>query len=111
MNTELGKISQVKFGYGGYQDMQFGLSLTFESKGWGVSTFIGSSWSIDMEVSEHSQWTEEDRDKGFARTMRKLNEYMKDAKVKDVYQLKGIPVEVTFDCNELDSWRILTEVL
>jgi hypothetical protein len=36
---------------------------------------------------------------------------LKDAKVNSVDELKGKPVEVTFDGNMLKEWRILTEVL
>jgi hypothetical protein len=43
--------------------------------------------------------------------MRYVSSLLKDAKVNSVDQLKGKPVEVTFDGNMLKSWRILTEVL
>ena len=112
MEKMLGKIENVRFGYVGYQDMMFGLSLTFTGKdGWGVSATVANSWSLDMDCPIHARWTEEDRDAGFAKTMRKINEIMKDAKVTDVHQLKGIPVEVTFEGKALKDWRILTEVL
>ncbi len=111
MKTELGKISAVRFGYCGYQDLQFGLSLTFEGKGFGVGHDITYAWSLDMECDEYCKWTEEDRDKGFAKIMREINEVMQKAKVHDVTKLKGIPVEITFDGNMLKSWRVLEEVL
>ena len=34
-----------------------------------------------------------------------------DAKVRNFYDLVGIPVEVTIEGNALSSWRVLTEVL
>jgi hypothetical protein len=43
--------------------------------------------------------------------MRFLSKLLKEAKVDSVDQLKGKPVEVTFDGNLLSEWRILTEVL
>ena len=58
MRKELGKISGVSFGWGGYQDACLGLSLSFSMKGSGVNTFIGD-WGI--EHSEYCKWSEEDR--------------------------------------------------
>jgi hypothetical protein len=43
--------------------------------------------------------------------MRLLSKLLKEAKVDSVEKLKGKPVEVTFDGNRLQEWRILTEVL
>jgi hypothetical protein len=43
--------------------------------------------------------------------MRYVSKLLKDAKVNSVDELKGKPVEVTFDGNMLKEWRILTEVL
>jgi hypothetical protein len=43
--------------------------------------------------------------------MRYVSKLLKDAKVSSVDELKGKPVEVTFDGNMLKEWRILTEVL
>jgi hypothetical protein len=107
---ELGKIESVSFGYGGYQGVMFGMSLTFEGKGWGVSTFDGF-WGPDIEVSGHTKWTEADRSKHYDEVMRKVAATLKQAKVKSVDDLKGIPVEVTFDQGTLVGWRILEEVL
>lgn len=108
MEKRLGKISSVHFGYVGYQDMQFGLQLEFQSQGWGVSTSISDAWALDIKPGP---WTEEDRDSGYAKTMRELNRIMREAKVYDVNRLKGIPVELTFEGNVLKDWRVLSEVL
>jgi hypothetical protein len=43
--------------------------------------------------------------------MRFLSKLLKDAKVRSVDKLKGIPVEAIFDGNVLKEWRVLTEVL
>jgi hypothetical protein len=111
MEKRLGKIESVRFGLGGYQDSQLGLSVTLSASGWGVSDFKGN-WDCErIKWSEHSKWTEEDRDKGYSETMRYLSKLLKDAKVDSVDKLKGVPVEVTFDGNMLKEWRILTEVL
>jgi hypothetical protein len=111
IETKLGKITRIKFGYVGYQDMQFGLYVEFSGDGWGVSTTISNAWSLDMEVGAYTKWTEADRDAGFARTMREVNRIMKEAKVTDVNGLAGIPVQITFENMMLKDWRVLTEVL
>lgn len=111
-NRELGKISKVYFGTGGYQDCMFGLTLTFEGKGWGVGEFISGGWDVErMPRSEYAQWTEEDREKLMVAMCRRISKLLSEAGVDDVSKLKGIPVEVIFENNTLKDWRILTEVL
>lgn len=111
MEKLLGKISSVYFGYVGYQDMQFGLFLSFSMGSRGVGATIAQGWCLDMECSEYCKWTEEDRDIGFAKTMREINSIMQKAKVKEIHELNGKPVEVILENNSLKSWRILEEVL
>ena len=108
----LGKISSVTFGYGGYQEVCFGLTLTFEFDSSGISTFIGT-WGIGTKVDKHTKWTEADRDKIFPDLVKEINSLLDKAKVKDIYQLKGVPVEVICGGtgSPLESWRILEEVL
>ncbi len=43
--------------------------------------------------------------------VRYISDLLDKAKVSDIYQLKGIPVEAEFEKNSLKNWRILTEVL
>lgn len=105
---QLGRISSARFGFGGYQDAMIGLSLTFEGEGWGVSHFDGG-WGISR--SEHCKWTEEDRIKSLGETVMNLKNTLTEAKVQDVSDLIGAPVEVQFDGNTLQTWRILKEVL
>ena len=112
-NTSLARIESVKFGFGGYQDAQFGLSLTFLSNGIGVSTFLGY-WSC--ERSENTKWTETDRITYFGELCMKIAKMLEIANISDVSELKGIPVELTWDGPSsigatLKDWRILTEVL
>lgn len=108
----LGKITKVSFGYGGYQDACFGLSLEFQFDGCcGVSTFIGN-WDAEiMECSKNAKWTEADRSKWHDDLVRKLSKLLKQAKKRDIYELKGVPVELTFENLTLKDWRILEEVL
>jgi hypothetical protein len=106
----LAKIESVSFGYGGYQEAQFGLSLVFKGQGWGISTFKGT-WSTDIEVTKHTKWNEADRSKDFDELVRFVNETLRKAKVRTVDELKNIPVEVTIEENTIKSWRVLEEVL
>lgn len=106
--TELGHISNATYGVGGYDDAEFGLSLTFEGKGWGVGTFSGG-WS--GSPTSGAKWDETEQDEWFAKTARLVIATLKDAKKNDVSKLVGAPVEVTFEGMILKSWRVLTEVL
>ncbi len=111
MEKRLGKITSVRFGLGGYQDAMLGLSIGLGDGSWGVSDFKGQWDAESIKRSEYTKWTEEDRDRGYSDTMRYLSKLLKEASVNNVADLKGIPVEVTFDGNLLKEWRILTEVL
>jgi len=111
MEKKLGKIESVRFGIGGYQDCQLGVHFTLGDGSWGVGD-SRSVWDPErIKCSEYSKWTEEDRNKSMNEIMRYVSSLLNDAKVSNVDQLKGIPVEVTFDGNLLKEWRILTEVL
>lgn len=105
---ELGKISAASFGWGGYQDCQVGLSLSFSMKGSGVNDFKGA-WGT--KHSEHCKWTEQDRLTELGKTAMELAGYLQKINGKDVSDLVGTPVELTFDGNLLKEWRILDEVL
>lgn len=106
----LGKIVDVKFGMAGH-DGGIGLQLEFNGE-WGGICY--SSWFWNPETVKHSKsskWIEEDRSKKFDEIVREIAKILKQAKVNDINQLKGIPVEVTLNDNMLVDWRILTEVL
>jgi hypothetical protein len=113
IEKHLGKIVSVKFGLGGYQNSMIGLSLSFECKdGVGCGTFIDSFWSpSQIKHSEHTKWTEEDRDKAMAKMLREVDKIMFQANVEDVTELLNKPVEITLENFSLKSWRILEEVL
>jgi len=112
LEKKIGKITNVKFGRGGYQDAMMGISVSLGSDkdSWSVGDFKGT-WGVDTEVSEYAKWTEEDRQKHFGEVMTFVNELLLKAKKYNVADLKGVPVEVTFEGNTLKSWRILEEVL
>lgn len=109
MTKELGKISSASFGMGGYQDCMIGLSLTFSTKGGGaVSTFLGA-WAA--ERSGTALWTEESRLQKIGAACMKLADLLKKTGKRDVAELAGAPVEITFDGNRMVDWRLLEEVL
>ena len=111
MEKRLGKIQSIKFGIGGYQDAMIGLHITLGSTGWGV-TDTKSAWDAEtVQHTEHCKWTEKDRDAQYAEILRYVSKLLNEANVTNVNDLKGKPVEVTFNGNLLKEWRILTEVL
>lgn len=108
---ELGKIEKISFGYGGYQDAQFGLNVQLSFGGCGTYVFIDGGWSEDVKVNSNTKWTEEDRSAQRVEMLKKINKFLKDAKVSTIDQLKDKPVEVTSENMMVKDWRILTEVL
>lgn len=108
MNTELGKIEAIRFGFGGYQDAQFGVSVTLSGPGWGVQDFRGH-WN--REPDKNCKWTKEQQNQSFLDVLWDIRKWLAEAKVDSLDKLKGKPVEVTFENGSLQTWRILTEVL
>jgi len=107
-DKSIGKISAVSFGFGGYQDVQFGITLS-------VDTEIGCAntgrWMWVNEPDKHTKWSTEDQSREYANIMRYVIKLMKDAKVSTVQELKGKPIEATWEGNWLTEIRILTEVI
>lgn len=108
MEKYLGKIEKASFGIGGYNDAQIGISFTLSGGGFGVGDFWGY-WSI--ERSAYTKWSEEDRSTHLGQTVMRIAKLLSDAKVDSVDRLKGVPIELIFKDNQLESWRILKEVL
>lgn len=107
-NKWLGRITKAEFGFGGYQEAMFGLSVTIESTGSGIGDFKGG-WAIDRP--ESAKWTEQDRRDHIFEAVWEVKDILSKAKRMHVSQLKGVPVEVTCEGNILKSWRVLEEVL
>jgi len=109
MEKILGKIEKVRYGFGGYDDAMFGLSLTFSMDGGkrGVSDFRGT-W---ITRSSNAQFSESEWLNSYTNTAVFIRDLLLQAKVKEISQLAGTPVEVEVDQNTLKSWRVLTEVL
>lgn len=112
IETKLGKIISVSFGYGGYENACLGLTIVLGSeKAWVTQEFSGT-WDSELyKPTEYTEWTEEDRDRTYSQTMRYLSKLLRDANVSSVEQLKNVPVEVKFKENKLYQWRILREVI
>lgn len=111
MSKQLGKISHVKFGIGGYQDCCLGIFFSFSFDGTGCNS-DKSAWDKNrIKHTAHSKWSEDDRSKQYAEIMRYVSDLLSDAKVESVDKLKGVPIEAEFDGMKLVSWRILKEVL
>lgn len=104
-----GKITNCGIGYCGYQRAGFGAWFILEGGGFGCGDDWWF-WGTDMNA-ENTKWTENERQLKFGEVMTKVNNLMRDAKVKDFDQLAGKPIEITSDGNRMVSWRILTEVL
>lgn len=105
---ELGRIESIVFGFGGYQDAMAGFSVTLCGKGWGVGDFKGT-WA--SSPSEGAKWTPGDQSHHFDTAFRWAMDLLRKARKSHLHELKGVPVEVTFEGNVLASWRILDEVL
>lgn len=111
MRQELGKIEKVRFGKMGRDDCMFGIQFTFRGPFGGVMDHIGPWDPEEIPVGQYTKWTEEERTQLLAEMCRKVSKLLTQAKVKDVHDLVGTPVELKFDGMQLKSWRILEEVL
>ena len=108
MRSELGKIRSIRYGFGGYQDVQFGLSVDLGGESWGVSDFWGG-WG--EPPSKYAEWTIEDQIKWHGETANRIADLCRKAKVRGVEELEGVPVQAFFEGMKLSSWRVLEEVL
>lgn len=111
VKKELGRISDVYFGLGGYQEAMIGIHLQFSFDCCGVGD-SKCAWDANcIKWSKSCEWSEKDRSAQYDEIVRFVSDLLSQAKVDDVAKLKGKPVELTFDGMSLKSWRILTEVL
>jgi len=108
LDVRLGKIQTASYGFGGYQDAQFGLSVTLGGEGWGVSDFWGT-WAAPP--AKYAKWTRHEQLEIHAKTAERIRDLCEKAKVRTVDELKNVPVQAAFDGNLLRSWRVLEEVL
>lgn len=109
MEKRIGKIQGISFGFGGYDDAMVGVSVTLGSDKdcWGVGDFKGT-WATR---SDGAKWTVADQVKIWGDTVLWVRDILSEAKKKSIEDLKGVPVEVTFEDDTIKSWRVLTEVV
>lgn len=108
----LGKIKSVKFGIIS-NEFQMGIELGLGSDvgSWGV-TYTKGFHDFNRNVhTDYCNWTPESNNYQMLETMKYISDLLEDAKVSNVSDLKGKPVEVTFENNMIKSWRILKEVI
>ncbi len=105
---EFGRIIKVGYGFGGYQDVEFGASFTLGTDALQVRDFWGV---FSNEVPEDANWTDADQTKIFADTIRRIISIMRKARVQEIHDLINTPIELIYDGNMLKRWRILTEVI
>ena len=106
----LGKIKSAEFGFVRDYPFLIGLQLYFSLDG--GSAGIGCGGKYTVNISKECEWTsEEERNKVFSIAIERVAELLNTAKVKNVSELVGKPVEVNITKNSFESFRILTEVL
>lgn len=109
--TELGKIESIRFGIGGYNEAMIGIGFTLSFGSSGCSDWKGPFDPNIIECTDDCKWDEKYRNEQMVEVMRFVSDLLHKAKVRQVTDLAGIPVEVVTENNTLKSWRILEEVL
>ena len=108
MNTKLGKITNVRFGFIPDYPFLFGIDFDFSL---GDGSGIGSGGKYTVNISKDCKWSSEERKEAIEDLTDFVVKILKDAKVDNVYDLKNKPVEVCIQDNTFVNFRILTEVL
>lgn len=99
---ELGKITFAEFGTVKDYPFLIGLQLCFKIGSRSVGD--GGKYTINKRVKDN-------REIAITKSVEKINQILKDAKVNYVSELVNKPVEVTMENNIFKDFRILTEVL
>lgn len=109
VDIRIGKIKSIRFGHGGYDDAMIGVTFDLGSEtGWGVGDFWGTWFA---ERSGREQWSEADRIRKLGEVAMRINALLVAAKVHDLADLKGKPIEATIEGHALKSWRVLAEAI
>lgn len=109
MEKILGKIEKAEFGNPLYDyPFLFGLYLTFSL---GNGMYVSDGGCNLINLSAKCKWTSEERKNAIEKMVDQIRDILIDAKVTDVKDLVGKPVEVELDANMFKSFRILKEVL
>jgi hypothetical protein len=107
VKKELGKITSVRLGKGGYDDACFGITFQLRFGGY-ATTDLKGQWA---NYKEGSSYSKEKWEQGYLETMLFIHKIMSEAKVDDLNKLVNTPIEVTSEGMKMVSWRVLTEVL
>lgn len=85
-----------------------GIDFTFKLETGGV----GSGGKYMVNMSEECKYDDEEhRNQRYAESMQYIYDFMKDAGVTRVSDLKGLPVEVTLENSTFKDFRFLKEVM
>lgn len=105
--TRLGKIENVYFGMGGYQNAMLGVTFVLST---GNIDFKGY-WGSDPDPD--AKWGKEDQINALGNVALEIGNILRNAQVDTLDQLIGMPIEVTYDgvVGPMLNWRILHEVL
>lgn len=109
VEQKIGVIEAISFGSGGYQNAMFGLTLLFKFPDGNITSFVDGGWK--GKRPQNAKWTERQREKQRALLCDKIIGVLNDAKVDNILQLRGKPVEVMLENDRLTGWRILTEAV
>lgn len=107
----LGKIENLHFGIGGYQDCMMGISIRLRFDQTACISDYRGFWGPDLKPDKYTKWTEQDRDTRYAEVMRFIADLLHKSKKSNLNDLVGVPVEIEIEDRKLKSWRILEEVL
>lgn len=105
MEKHLGKIAKAEFGTWMDRPFMMGLQLEFHFGGYGVN--CGGKHLINIS----GQCSSSEEQEAYRKVFQDLNNILTDAKVNNVSELVGKPVEITIENQMYKSFRILTEVL
>jgi len=95
----LGKIIRVEFGIVKDYPFLFGITYEFSYSCWNVCGHDVVNTDLDNSEIE------------LGRMLKGVLNTMKDAKVNDIYELTGKPVELIINDGQFKSFRILKEVI
>lgn len=107
VTKELGKIIFAEYGILKDYPNLIGLQLRFSIGCKNVDD--GGKYTVN--VSTECKWANLNREETIIKSVEKVNQILKDAKVNYVSELLNKPVEVTIENNTFKDFRILTEVL
>lgn len=103
MEITEGKITSVKFGFGGRNNKELGFTFLFDTNAELLVYFTGW-WNTDVEASEV------ERNRLYAKAMREMDAVLKDANVSKIEELINIPVVCKVQSSVVKEFRVLKEV-